>query len=267
MRILVRTAIVIAFAALGACGTSGSAGPASAGTADDEIVDAAHNSRNSLDWDGIYTGTLPCADCDGIRSTVTLNTDGTFSRERVYVGKSDTPIADSGTFAWNEAGSIVTLSGDDGEQQYQVGENRLFHLDRDGIRISGDLADRYVLRKVTRDPRIEDQAWILVELMGEPVTVPEGGKRAFLRLSSAETRLGGNASCNTFFGRYALGPGDRLRIGGNLGSTMMACPDMSTEDRFLSAILGVDSYEVDDDRLALLDAGRTPLMRFELSPD
>ena len=32
--------------------------------------DAAHTSQNALDWDGIYRGLLPCADCEGIQTTI-----------------------------------------------------------------------------------------------------------------------------------------------------------------------------------------------------
>ena len=96
-------------------------------------ADAAHNSRNSLDWAGTYSGVVPCADCEGIRTTVTLNADGTFERELVYLGRSAGPLRDAGRFTWNEAGSVVTLVPPEGTtQMYQVGENRLFHLDQAG---------------------------------------------------------------------------------------------------------------------------------------
>ena len=39
------------------------------------VPDPAHNSRNSLDWAGIYEGVLPCADCPGIQTRLTLSRD------------------------------------------------------------------------------------------------------------------------------------------------------------------------------------------------
>jgi len=124
--------------------TAGAGAPANA----TPVADAAHNSRNSLDWPGTYAGTVPCADCKGIRTTIRLQADGNFTRELLYLGKSNVPVRDAGMFTWNDAGSIITLASENGEpQQYQVGENRLFHLDRSGNRIAGELADRYVLEK------------------------------------------------------------------------------------------------------------------------
>ena len=34
-----------------------------------------HNSQNSLDWEGVYKGILPCADCDGIETEIVINSD------------------------------------------------------------------------------------------------------------------------------------------------------------------------------------------------
>ena len=38
-----------------------------------EIITDFHNSLNSLDWEGTYSGILPCADCAGIQTLIKLN--------------------------------------------------------------------------------------------------------------------------------------------------------------------------------------------------
>ncbi|MDR1370129.1 MAG: copper resistance protein NlpE N-terminal domain-containing protein [Dysgonamonadaceae bacterium] len=38
---------------------------------------------------GAFSGTLPCADCEGMLTTLTLNADGTYILETVYQGKGD----------------------------------------------------------------------------------------------------------------------------------------------------------------------------------
>ncbi|ELJ8513473.1 TPA: copper resistance protein NlpE N-terminal domain-containing protein [Vibrio cholerae] len=111
-------------------------------------VDAAHNAQNSLDWSGIYQGTLPCADCGGIETELTLNADGTYALTEKYLDKEGEPFASQGTFVWNEAGNIVTLqTGDQTGRQFMVGENTLSHLDMEGKVIEGELAEFYVLSK------------------------------------------------------------------------------------------------------------------------
>jgi heat shock protein HslJ/uncharacterized lipoprotein NlpE involved in copper resistance len=229
-------------------------------------VDTAHSSRNALDWPGTYVGTVPCADCEGIRTTITLRADGSFERELLYLGKSASPVQESGQFSWNDAGSVVTLDAGDGAgQMYQVGENQLFHLDQSGGRITGDLADRYVLGRISNDARIEDRKWLLVEIMGQAYEPSDEGRAAFLLLDSGERRASGNNSCNNFFGGYVIETGQRIRFAGNLGATMMACPDTMTEQTFMEALATVDNYSIDGDRLTLNRARMAPLLRFRLA--
>jgi uncharacterized lipoprotein NlpE involved in copper resistance len=108
----------------------------------------AHTSQNSLDYWGIYKGILPCADCEGIELTVELNSDFSYTKKTTYLGKGDgKPIETSGTYSWNEAGNTISLAGEGAPNQYFVGENVLFHLDMDGNRITGELAEKYRLNK------------------------------------------------------------------------------------------------------------------------
>ncbi|MGR5143508.1 copper resistance protein NlpE [Photobacterium sp. DNB23_23_1] len=112
------------------------------------IADSAHSARNALDWDGTYTGILPCADCEGIKTELVVKKDGTFIMTEVYLGKEGNAFEYEGSFNWNTAGNTIALLGaGDDAVQYYVGENQLFRLDREGNRVEGDLASHYMLRK------------------------------------------------------------------------------------------------------------------------
>lgn len=107
-----------------------------------------HNSQNSLDYWGVYKGILPCADCEGIELSIELTSDFSYVKKATYLGKGDNNVIEtSGTYSWNERGNTITLVGEDAPNQYFVGENVLFHLDLDGNRITGDLAEKYKLNK------------------------------------------------------------------------------------------------------------------------
>ena len=108
-----------------------------------------HNSQNSLDWQGVYKGILPCADCDGIETEIVINSDLTFVKSTKYLGKEDIKgIEEKGSFTWNKDGSTIILQGINEESnQYKVGENTLTHLDMEGKIIIGDLAQNYILKK------------------------------------------------------------------------------------------------------------------------
>jgi uncharacterized lipoprotein NlpE involved in copper resistance len=118
-------------------------------TVTDSLPPTADNSMTSLDWAGYYSGTLPCADCEGIKTNLTINNDLTFTLETQYLGQMDNPFKTTGTFLWNDEGSIITLQNDgsDDTHHYQVGENILYKLDVNGNRIEGDLANMYILQK------------------------------------------------------------------------------------------------------------------------
>jgi len=108
-----------------------------------------HNSQNSLDWQGTYKGTTPCADCEGIETEVILNTDLTFVIRTKYLGKGDgKTFEEKGNFVWNKTGESISLQGLKGRpSQYKVGENRLIQLDMEGNAVTGALAEKYILTK------------------------------------------------------------------------------------------------------------------------
>lgn len=109
----------------------------------------AHTSENSLDWNGTYKGTLPCADCEGIETTLTLHKDKTYTKQSNYLGKEDFTEETEGTFIWNDEGTEISLSSEGGvSPYYKVGENKLWHLNNDGKIIEGDLANHYILTKI-----------------------------------------------------------------------------------------------------------------------
>jgi uncharacterized protein len=111
------------------------------------LIPDMHTSMNSLDWDGTYRGVLPCADCESIETVIILNNDMTYKLERKYTGKSGEVFRSEGKFEWSSDGRIVILQNET-PGKYQVGENALFQLGADGKRITGDLADMYILRKM-----------------------------------------------------------------------------------------------------------------------
>ena len=94
--------------------------------------DAAHNSRNALDWAGAYEGIMPCADCPGIKTRLTLQPDGRYELSTQYLERQVAPQTARGQFSWNAAGSAITLDAAGHGQQFQVGEGRLLQLNQDG---------------------------------------------------------------------------------------------------------------------------------------
>ncbi len=107
-----------------------------------------HTSEIALDYHGLYSGILPCADCEGIEATIELFDDGTFSKRLYYIGKGDDAVVYSGgLFSWEDGGGVIRLDGDHGFTRYMVAENFLVHLEDEYGRYRGDLGEHYVLQK------------------------------------------------------------------------------------------------------------------------
>ncbi len=94
-----------------------------------------------------YSGTLPCKDCDGIVTILTLNADEkrTFSLEEEYKGKKGKAVESNGT--WTVDGDIVTLTGKSGNSKYQVTGEGLISLNADGSKRDAKSAKKYLLKK------------------------------------------------------------------------------------------------------------------------
>ncbi len=104
--------------------------------------------KTLAEWAGTYHGILPCADCEGIETIITLNADGTYSKTMRYLGKKPATFVDEGRFSRSPGTDCIHLSGYDcGPDHYLVGDDKLIQLDMDKQRITGTLAEHYILRK------------------------------------------------------------------------------------------------------------------------
>ena len=216
------------------------------------------NSRTSLDWAGTYHGVLPCADCPGINTAISIRDDGTYTLSTRYLERGDSVFKESGAFTWNDAGSEITLGED--SRKLLVGENRLFHLDREGNRITGDLAEHYILEKA--EETIIGNYWKLVELGGKPVEPGSTQKEPFIRLNEQNSRLEATGGCNGLGGTFELNEPNRIKFSQIIG-TMMACENMEVERELIKVLETADSYHLQADSLQLFRARMAPLAKFE----
>lgn len=250
---------------LGACnmGKRGSNTP----TNKTEVADPAHNSRNSLDWAGVYKGTLPCADCEGIEVEIRLNDDLTYERVMTYQGKGDNRFSDNGRFEWDENGGKIRLinsSTDSEENWFQVGENRLFVLDIEGNRIESSFPpETYIFEKIDMDNIITEKYWKLIELNGKEIVFASEDqiREAHFILKNEDNRVIGNTGCNNMTGSYSLSEDGNGINFTPLATTRMACIGVDYEADYVDMFQICDNYTIQNDTLTL-SKGETPLARF-----
>ncbi|MDR2009784.1 MAG: copper resistance protein NlpE N-terminal domain-containing protein [Bacteroidales bacterium] len=233
---------------------------------DTEKISRADSSRESLDWEGTYTGTLPCADCSGIFTIIDLKRDGHYTISTKYLGKSENYIDENGKFSWNDAGNIITFdnkSDDAGMSKFQVGENKLTMLDISGNRITGELADNYILKKVNKD--LVEKYWKLEELGKEKIDFKgESNREPHIIFKIAENRIIGSGGCNNIFSTYEVKENNKISILRS-ASTLMMCPgtDMDIERKFMAIFENVDSYHIEGDNMVLYNSNNEPVAKFK----
>lgn len=224
-----------------------------------ELEAMSDNSMTSLDWAGTYEGVLPCADCEGIKTTMTINKDNTFAAREIYIGKKDSVIESKGRFKWDEKGQIIAFS-DKKRHSYFVGENTLIHLDSNGDKITGDLADKYVLTK--SEEKLVGKKWHLVSFKGEEIQLKEAkAERPNIEFMEDDTMFG-YTGCNEFRGGYSLKEGYEISFS-NIISTKMFCPEMETENEFLNVMGKASYYIFEDHALVIHDENHQALATFK----
>jgi heat shock protein HslJ/uncharacterized lipoprotein NlpE involved in copper resistance len=251
------------------------------------VVNEEHNAKHSLDYIGMYQGILPCADCEGIGTTLWLGDGNKFLLMSYYQGKKN-PSTNyvNGTYKWNKVGNIIILSNiEDAPNQYFVGENYITQLDLEGNKIEGDLAKKYVLQKKSDSGEIPPpppppapetiknysihskslenislvkNKWRLIELNGKPIE----SKEMFIRLNNEEGYIA-FAGCNNMMGTVEFKDEKSLIKFTKGVTTMMACPDMTTEQEFAEMLEKVDNYSIKGNNLSFNRARMAPLARFE----
>lgn len=256
-----------------------------------------HNVKNSLDYVGIYKGILPCADCEGLETEIIINENATYSIKTKYQGKGNKIFLQKGSFTWNKNGNTIILSNvENSPNQYFVGENTLTQLDLSGQRITGKLADDYILSKqpidtttiengvennatVDLNNRIEtttviqkvnpasgkftlaETKWKLVSLNN--TTISQKGKKVFyLKLNSKDGRFNAYMGCNSITGSYVM-PSPYKLIFSEIIMTRMACPEMTLETNFSSMLAKVNSYKIDTEMLILFGERKKVLAKFK----
>jgi heat shock protein HslJ len=228
---------------------------------------------NSRDYLGIYKGLFPCADCPGIETSIELAEDFTFTMVSKYKERSVKPLETKGTFRWDADGKTIMLdNGADLRQEFLVGDGTLTKLDKDGKRIGGKLADKYILKKVTDAaaeklpvPQQEQSTqdivgirWKLVELNGQSVR-QQGEKPLYIEVD-AMNAFTGFAGCNNLRGHYETKE-NRIRFMRIVG-TMKGCDQLPIEEKFKAMLGAVNNFVRNGKTLQFRD-GENFIAKFE----
>jgi hypothetical protein len=104
----------------------------------------------SLEFHGVFYGFLPCNDCNGIKATLSLKQNNNYLLVTQPARESSREYYEKGKYSWNDENHTVVLTPrkESGIRQYHIeDEGTLVQLSSGGTRMTGDEADRYILRR------------------------------------------------------------------------------------------------------------------------
>ena len=98
---------------------------------------------------GTYRGTLPAADCEGIKTVLTISSDSTYSLSSDYIGKKNGQFVTSGVYHMKPGKLLELVTPSSGElTYYKIKDAQSVVLtDSLGNEPEGELAKQYVLKK------------------------------------------------------------------------------------------------------------------------
>ncbi|TFV97294.1 DUF4377 domain-containing protein [Algoriphagus kandeliae] len=87
------------------------------------------------------------------------------------------------------------------------------------------------------------------------------GEDLIFEFNASENSYFGNMACNTVRGQIRENDGENLLFGPG-ATTMMACPDMKTEQAIGKALIETRSYKIENNELVFFDSEGNELIRF-----
>lgn len=117
-------------------------------------------------------------------------------------------------------------------------------------------------------PGLEDTRWQLSQYLNESGDLQPVIPGTVIDARFAAGKVSGSAGCNRYFGGYTWGKNNQLVFDSRMGSTQMACaqPVASQERRYLALLSGVNSREIRDGLLVLLDKQGQIVLEYSAGP-
>lgn len=143
-----KKSILIATAALALTACGGTPQPKAPDTQAVTTVADTHTAETALDYQGVYKGVLPAADCPGIEVTLTLYDNGTYNENDNYIDRQ--AFEEKGGYEVKDNLLILTPADGEGVSYYRIEENQLRRLGADKQPVTGEMAERFILTKIVK---------------------------------------------------------------------------------------------------------------------
>ena len=214
-------------------------------------------------YTGTFAGMLPCADCPGINTELTLNPDGTYQLRETYLKNAPKTFVSAGKWDTGKDSQTVELKDSKNkDKNYYAfsGKNELKKLDMNAQPIN-DSDFNYSLKRKTQDfNAVTGKVWRLsqVQTAAGQVTFnaaklnPEFFKDIYT-LQFDNGRASGKASPNRYTAPFTAGSGNNLTFGLAASTMMMGIrePEGLNEQGFFKLLSKVYGWDMIKNQLVL----------------
>lgn len=208
---------------------------------------------------GIYSGTFPCDECDGIEFTIILSANKNYSVEKYHLGSKTNYTKQIGIFNWDVNANIIKILPSDKTKEaytFKLAQNKLILTDPYGTPYQHEIANTFELLK--NNSLIIEKYWKLIELNGHEVDAKQYAKEPFIMLKASNFRVYGNLGCNSFSGEFEESDPYKIRFS-KLQNTLKYCVNMKIEEEYSKIFETVDNFQLREDTL-ILRHGRLPAL-------
>jgi hypothetical protein len=99
---------------------------------------------------GVFYGFLPCSDCNGIKTTLSLKQNNNYLIVTQQAKESSREFYEKGKYTWDDETKTVVLTPkkDAPTRKFHIeNDSTIIQLNDDGSQVSGDKAEKYTLRR------------------------------------------------------------------------------------------------------------------------
>jgi len=217
---------------------------------------------------GKFSGILPCLDCPGIETTLTLRENGTFHLTRTYIDKQIAPIEESGIIHKTDNKKKLLLVDKNHNKTYiKIQKNGLLILNRNGKPTNPKNEKEYLLLPVLTDTesilpnKLTVPKWQLTQLSHGAIE-SFNSSIPYIHFDTEKEQIHGFAGCNNFFGKYETENAGEIHFL-QISATKKFCSEsMDLETRFLEMLNNCRHFKFRKDTLILEDQNKNQLATF-----
>jgi uncharacterized lipoprotein NlpE involved in copper resistance len=111
-------------------------------------IDHSNHTDKSQEYRGVYYGFLPCDDCLGVKTTLSLKSNTNYLLVTQYTKESAREYFEKGKYNWDDNNKtlVLTSNKDGSKRKYTIkDDNALVQLSSDGLPIKGAAEEKYTL--------------------------------------------------------------------------------------------------------------------------